>query len=278
MMPQIMVQLLDLYGRENVNLFDVAALISQDAALTDRVISVASSASHYGQNKPSSLDQCLSLLGMSAIKTIAINESILQVFRRFTREKDFDLRRFWEDSLRSALIARDLAKAMGYPNREEAYLGGLMHDVGQLAMLATDADAYYPVLYAFDDHEPLCSKEKEAFDLTHAEVGAWLVEKWQFNPLLSDAILYHHDPVERIVQANALVRIVYLASRFSALRNSVPEQADLDLARLCGACSVDLPRVLETKRKEVSEFALQLGIELIDRPSLGAADSYYVLG
>jgi len=263
MMPQVLVRLLDLYHQDDVNLGAIAEVIRHDAGMSTKVISVASSASQHGRSRPASLEQCLAVLGMSAIKTIVINESILQVFRGLTMGRDLDLRRFWERSLRCALIARALAKALGYANHEEAYLGGLLHDVGQLALLAADADAYSALFMDHEGHEELCHKEQVIFELTHAEVGAWLVEKWELDSLLSDSVLYHHDSVERIVGAQALVRIVFLANRLTALNGTAPKKTEVDLAGLCGATHVDLPPLIENAELELVELAEQLGIELI---------------
>lgn len=271
MMPQVLVCLLDLYHRDDVSLGDVADIIRRDAGMSAKIMSVATSASQHGRNRPSSLDQCLSLLGMAALKKIVINESILQVFRRFTKDREFDLRRFWEHSLRSALIARELAKAMAYANHDEAYLGGLLHDVGQLAMLAADADSYLPLIAHSDDDEKLCRHEQEHYELTHAEVGAWLVEKWELDSLLSDGVLYHHDPVERVVGTHALIRIVFLANRLSLLRGKPPRPADDELARRCDAASVKLAPLLEKVEQELVELAEELGIELL-AVSAGDAD------
>ena len=270
MMPQVLVRLLDLYQQDDVNLGAIAEVIRRDAGMATKVISVASSASQHGRSRPANLEQCLTVLGMSAIKTIVINESILHVFRGLTTGRDFDLRRFWEHSLRCALIARALAKAVGYANCEEAYLGGLLHDVGQLALLAADADAYSALFMDHEDHEELCHKEQMIFDLTHAEVGAWLVEKWELDSLLSDSVLYHHDSVERIVGAQMLIRIVFLADRLTTLKGCRPEKKEVDLAGLCGITHVDLPLMLENTELELVDLAEQLGIELSRTPLAGA--------
>lgn len=264
MMPQVLVRLLELCHRDDVSFSDIADVIHHDAAMSARIISIASSASQYGQTRLATLDQCLTMLGTSTIKMIVINESVLQVFRRFTVDRNFDLRQFWGHSLRCALIARELAKAMHYANHEEAYLGGLIHDVGQLAILAADADTYSPLLFAYDEIDDLCQREQSALALTHAEVGAWLVEKWEFDSFLSDCVLYHHDPVERVVAAHALIRIVFLANRLSVLRDAAPGRAEIDLAVLCGAAGVNLPPLLEKVGHELVELAEQLGIEMFE--------------
>ncbi|MBS1228615.1 MAG: histidine kinase [Proteobacteria bacterium] len=264
MMPQVLVCLLDLYHRDDVSLGEIADVIRRDAGMSAKIMSVATSASLHGRSRPASLDQCLSLLGMSALKKIVINESILQVFRRFTKDREFDLRRFWEHSLRSALIARELAKAMAYANHDEAYLGGLLHDVGQLAMLAADADSYFPLITHRGDDDGLCALEQQSYELTHAEVGAWLIEKWELDSLLSDGVLYHHDPVERLVGAHALIRIVFLANRLALLRGQPLSAADSELARQCDAGNVELAPLLEKIEQELIDLAQELGIELLE--------------
>lgn len=272
MMPQVLVRLLDLCHRDNVNFGDIATVIHRDAGMAAKIIAVASSASQYGRSRPTNLDQCLTMLGMSTIKTIVINESVLQVFRRFTIDRDFDLRQFWGHSLRCALLARELATIMDYANKEEAYLGGLMHDIGQLAILAADANTYFPLLLAYGDNDELCQREQVAFDLTHAEIGAWLVEKWEFDSFLSDAVLYHHDPAERVAAAHKLVRIIYLANRLSAC-TAAPGQAEIEIARLCGASGVDLQSLLARVEQELGKLAEQMGVELAETNRVGAITS-----
>jgi signal transduction histidine kinase len=139
-----------------------------------------------------------------------------------------------------------------------------LHDVGQLAMLAADADSYLPLLSGKDNDQILCRLEQESFDLTHAEVGAWLVEKWELDSLLSDAVLYHHDPVDRVAGAHALIRIVFLANRLALLRGKPLRPADNELALLCDAGPVDLPPLLEKIEQELVELAAELGIELLE--------------
>jgi putative nucleotidyltransferase with HDIG domain len=265
-MPQILVRLLDLCQRDDVNLTDLAALISRDAGMAAKIFAVSSSAAFVGRNRPATLEQCLSLLGMNAIKTIVINESIMQVFNRFTSGSDFDLRDFWGHSLRCALIARALAREMDYASLEEAYLGGLMHDVGRLAMLATDPDGYARLFYELGDSDELCAVESQIFALTHAEVGAWLVEKWELDSFLGDCVLYHHEPAERVVSAHPLVRIVLLANRLSARRGEEASLADQELAALCGAVVPDLSGLLAGVEVELVKVAEQFGIQL-DAPA-----------
>ncbi len=65
-----------------------------------------------------------------------ISESVFQVFNNFSHSNSTDLRGFWHHSLSAAVMAREIAEKMRYPHVEEAYLAGLLHDVGRLALLA----------------------------------------------------------------------------------------------------------------------------------------------
>jgi len=262
MMPQVLVKLLELFHKENVRLGEMAALISCDAAMTARVMSFASSALLHGRTRPANLEQCLNLLGMSAVKVIVINESVLQVFSAFEIGREHDLREFWGHSLRCALIARKLAGQLGFSGSEEAYLAGLLHDVGKLVMLSSDAYGYGEFFHGMKDDLQLCLREHERFGLTHADVGAWLVDRWALDSFLADSVLYHHEPVERVVSAHPLVRLVLLANRLANLCGQAPSQDEYQLAALCGVVNSDLESLLQGVEAEVIEQARLLGIDL----------------
>lgn len=80
-------------------------------------------------------------------------------------------------------------------------------DVERLAMLATDPEGYKQIFHEDEDGEALCAVEQTVFALTHAEVGAWLLEKWALDSFLGDCVLYHQEPLERMVSAPLLMRM-----------------------------------------------------------------------
>lgn len=286
-MPQVLLRLLDLCHKEDVSLVDLAGVVGKDAAMAARVFALASSSAYHGRGRPSTLEQCLSLLGMNAIKTVVINESVMQVFNRFTSGRDVDLKRFWGHSLRTALIARELARrGSDDASPEEAYLGGLLHDVGQLAILASDPETYTRIFYEYEDNQALCARETEVFALTHAEVGAWLVEKWELDSFLGDSVLYHHESTARVAAAHPLVRIVLAANRLAVLRGVEPGEEENALVALTGAAVSDLGGLLEAVEIELVSVAEQLGIQLpgpadvpavVARPAISEADEVALL-
>ena len=265
-MPQIMARLLDLCHRDDLNLGDLATLISRDAGLVTRIFAIASSAIYQRRSRPVTLEQCLSLLGVSMVKIVVINESVMQAFSRFTVLREVDLNRFWAHSLRCALLARELARKTGYDNPDEAYLGGLLHDIGRLAMLVTAPDDYKLIFRKYADGDELCALEQEQFGLNHAEVGAWLVEKWALYSFLGDCVLYHHEPAERIVAAPALVKLVLLANQLVGQQEAKDAKPDWNLLLLCGVAVKEPQTLLDTVERELAAIADHFGIKLAVEP------------
>lgn len=265
-MPQIMARLLDLCHRDDLNLGDLATLISRDAGLVTRIFAIASSAIYQRRSRPVTLEQCLSLLGVSMVKIVVINESVMQAFSRFTVLREVDLNRFWAHSLRCALLARELARKTGYDNPDEAYLGGLLHDIGRLAMLVTAPDDYKLIFRKYADGDELCALEQEQFGLNHAEVGAWLVEKWALDSFLGDCVLYHHEPAERIVAAPALVKLVLLANQLVGQQEAKDAKPDWNLLLLCGVAVKEPQTLLDTVERELAAIADHFGIKLAVEP------------
>jgi HD-like signal output (HDOD) protein/signal transduction histidine kinase len=260
-MPQILLKLLELCQADGSGMSEIAKLIANDPGITHRILSVANSAAYNKGGQRASLMQALSTLGADMIKTLVINESVLNTFSAFPNSNNTDLRMFWKHCLTTAVIARDLAKAMDYPLMEEAYLAGLLHDVGRLALLAVVPHEYDGRFYLEDD-ENLCGLEFRALSLTHAEAGAWLVERWKLDSFMADAVLYHHEPVERIEGAHALIRIVHLADRLAnqdALIPLAPGAGDL-----CKLPNEILQPIRQSAESQVVRAAAFLGLDLSD--------------
>lgn len=195
------------------------------------------------------------------IRTLVISESVFQTFNHFAPSKSIDLRSFWKHSLKAAVIARLVAKKMGYPNIDEAYLAGLLHDIGRLALLAVAPDEYAFHFHSPDD-ESLCAAEQRILQITHAEAGSWLIERWRLDSFIADSLLYHHEPVSRIEAAHPLIRIVYLAHSL-ACHEHIDPAIELTVSR-CGIEAGDLPSIMEGLAEKVQDAADFLGVTLDD--------------
>jgi len=122
---------------------------------------------------------------------------------------------FWFHSYQCALLAENIAEHIDYPFPEEAFIAGLIHDIGSLALQIDYPDMYVQFPKTFGHDEALLDMEQRIFTTTHAEMGAKALRTWNLDNFLVDAVQYHAESPSRIETAFDLVKIVYLACRLS---------------------------------------------------------------
>jgi HD-like signal output (HDOD) protein/signal transduction histidine kinase len=269
-MPQILIRLLAHLQADDLGMPELAALVAQDAGMTGKILTVANSAGYFRNGRQPNLEQSMVALGTDVIKTLVISDSVFQTFNNFANSGTTDLRAFWKNSLTTAVLARDLARRIGYGQPEEAYLAGLLHNVGRLALLATAPKEYAFNFTARDDAD-LCAVEQRTLQITHAEAGAWLIERWRLDSFLADSVLYHHEPSDRLEAAHPLIRIVRVAH---VLCSHADDEAMVDGARaLCNLAPGEPETLLLQAVRQVGQAAEHLGIDLAgaDEPPAPAA-------
>jgi HD-like signal output (HDOD) protein/signal transduction histidine kinase len=270
-MPQILVKLIDLCQQDDAGMGQVAKLIAHDAGMTARVLGIANSSAYSHSSLQLGLVQSLNTLGIEMIKTLVINESVFQTFSSFSRLNRTDLRSFWLHALKTAVIARELAKKMSYPRSEEAYLAGLLHDVGRLALLSAAPHEYSSNFMAEDD-EHLCSIETSSMGISHTEAGAWLIEQWNLDSFLADSVLYHHEPIARLLSAHPLIRLVCLAHLLGSYKSDSP--ALEGAAALCAIDETDIQAILSGVNAYTKTAATYFGIDLTDADQVSPSAEY----
>lgn len=260
-LPQVLLQILELCDRDEVGLSEIGEVVANDAGIAAKIVSIANSSYYRNERALSNIEQSLSVLGTAVVRRLALNQSVIELFGNFKRAEHFDLRHFWFHGLCVAVTARHLAQHLKYHNTEEAYLAGLLHDMGQLALLCVAPERYLPMFERFTGEHDLMRREQSAFGLTHAEVGAWLAERWNLHAFFTDAILYHHESLARVRDAHQLVQITMLANLFHTLSDQPSDVTDADLA-FWGLDLATGKSLAEAAEREARDIAGQLGIEL----------------
>jgi HD-like signal output (HDOD) protein/signal transduction histidine kinase len=271
-MPQILIKLIEHLQADDLGMQELAALISKDAGMTTKILSVAnSSAYHRGNTRSVGLEPSLVALGTDMIKTLVISESVFQTFNNFPHSGSTDLRAFWKNSLMAAVIARDLAKKIDYAHVEEAYLAGLLHNVGRLALLAT-APKEYAFNFTARDDEDLCAVEQRTLQITHSEAGAWLIERWHLDSFLADSVLYHHEPSARLTTAHPLIRVVRVAHLLAT--HEPHGEMVLEALGLCGLVEDDIDALMDNAHRQLDKSAAHLGIDLTGADDIPTPPAY----
>lgn len=260
-MPQILSKLIALCQSNEAGIGELAKVIAHDAGMSTKVLTIANSSAYNSGSRKVSLMQAINMLGIEVLKSLVISESIYQTFNSYSRIPGIDFRGFWVHSLKSAVLARELAKKMSYPQVEEAYLAGLMHDVGRLALLSAAPDDYLSNFNAKDD-ERLCAFETSTLGITHSETGAWLIEQWNLDSFLADSVRYHHEPIARLKSSHSLIRLVCLAHLLSDYK--IDGTALDGVGAFCGVADADLKVIQEGANNQTKTAASYFGIVLTD--------------
>ncbi|HHD64621.1 MAG TPA: HDOD domain-containing protein [Desulfobulbaceae bacterium] len=261
--PQILVQLIDACHKPEVDLQAVSKLVKKDAAMAAKVLQLCNSAFIGARSSFVDVGQAVIYLGADTVKNLAISVSVQQVFRRVETNGLLNIDRFWYHSYQNAILARRIAEAVSYPNPSEAYLAGLLHDLGKLLLWMAFPGKYVPLLLkGIRCHNGrLAFLEQEKLHINHCDAGAWLVKEWGLPSLIGDAIQYHHHSVDEVEQGLPLTRIIFLADLISHSDN--PEQECNDVAdQLFRLAPGQTEQLKEGVDEQVQEVAHQLGIRI----------------
>ncbi len=166
-----------------------------DPALASRVLKVVNSAFYRRQREVGSPRAAIRLLGVDAIRNIALAASLHRLFRGRRAIPGFDASDVWNHSVAVGTAARALAVHTSLVLPEEAMLAGLLHDIGLIiAMQAWLPEFSIVVKRAGMPGEPsFLEIERQEIGATHEEFGGALCDAWNFPPAFGQACRYHHD-------------------------------------------------------------------------------------
>ena len=255
-LPHILLQIIEVCNRDDVQFTQLSRIIETDPALTAKILSAINSPYYNLPNKVRHLDKALVLIGMDAVKNIALCASIHQVFTDLKDGRSFHLKSFWKHSLMTAVLTRMLAEKIKYKDPDEAFLTGLLHDVGKLVLWTNAPEAYDRIL-AEDRKEKQLSEELKLGGL-HSEIAGKLLSEWNLSTIMADAVRYHHEPLHRIVDSFALVKLVYVGNLLS--REQGLECAEM----LFGLSSRDIDELISRARADTEEAAKTLDIDIVE--------------
>ena len=264
-LPHVLLQLLDVVNNESLSFSKLANIIRQDSGLYAQFYSACHrNSSIIERNSPSlSLEQRLEQLGNNTIKSIATTATVHQFFSRTSLERTEFLKQHWHHALYCAVVAESIAKLCHYKNPDEAYTTGLLHDIGQLVLETAYPDKYTATFAQLSEDDYFHTLERDEFETTHQQVGAQLLMQHGANSFICDAVLYHHERIDHILDAHPLVKIINLANTLTSNYFKPEDQQVFDAAeQLLGLDKRLLLEMLEKSQERTKNAALLIDIQL----------------
>lgn len=171
----------------------IEALIGQDQALVANLIKVGNSALYGGLQKATTLRQVLTRLGLKTTRNLILTASARGYFLNNQKGMRVWGQNLWQHSVESALAARRIAEAINYAFPEEAFIGGLVHDIGKLIILMLFPDPFKEIL-KLKKMDQMDSKtaENRILGLDHEQIGRLLMDRWNMPDSAKACAEYHH--------------------------------------------------------------------------------------
>ncbi len=231
--PSLLVELLDLCHDDSSNFEMFSTAIKKDISLSTKILQVANSPAYRQWNKVADIRRMLIVLGMVNVKHIVTTCAIQQFFAELTRDFSQQVQFIWFRALTCANLAEKIATLVRYDKPGEAFLAGLLHQVGMLLLLLNREDSYLPILQRYyNETEFFTDLEQEHLQLTHCELGAALVESWGLDSFISDAIQFQQAPAEELLSSPTLLKILAVASPLSSKNSARSDSKNLEKAGL----------------------------------------------
>lgn len=212
-LPEVTMKIISIVDDPKSTARDLHNIVKNDPALATRVLKVVNSAFYGLPGQVSEIDRAIVLLGLSAVKNIAISASISRLFTAERISEKFSARDIWKHSVGVAVATRQFCCLVGKrPFAEEAFLAGLIHDLGLLVERQAFPEQLTEIIrQAGRGTRTFCELETEIVGVDHQALGAALAAKWKFPRMLQIVLGYHHKVDNLAEDVRLLPVIVYIA-------------------------------------------------------------------
>ncbi|MGD0389331.1 MAG: HDOD domain-containing protein [Tepidisphaeraceae bacterium] len=210
-LPENAVRILRMTRDSNCNIWQLLKLVEQDAALSARIMKAVNSAFYALHTKMTRLDRAVVFMGLKAVKEVTASSSLSGLCRDVTIG-NHNARELWDHSVGVAILCRELAIHSRTVDPDDAFLAGMLHDVGLLLAVQSELDKSEVLFQAADAGKfSFTEVEQSVFGFNHCELGERLAQRWNFPDYVDDVIRWHHHPEEAPDEFKPFCRHVYIA-------------------------------------------------------------------
>ncbi|MGZ5076955.1 MAG: HDOD domain-containing protein, partial [Methylobacter sp.] len=213
LVPSVAIKLLKLTNDDNSSIDNLSLIIETEPVLAAKILKQVNSAAYALPNHITSINRAVNMLGFSAVRQIAINLVLYNKLIEQNSKPAFDLMFFWQHCLYVASLSRRIAVALEYPDPDLIYTGGLLHDIGKIAIETYGRLTYTDFIDSMDrsEHSSI-EKERRFFGITHAEIGHIFCLEWQLPASIMAIVTCHHDqPAEKSLYAHYTTEIAIVS-------------------------------------------------------------------
>ena len=215
-LPSLYFRIMDALNSPDAGVDTIGAIVAKDPAMTAKILQLVNSAFFGIARKVSNAMEAVQYLGVGRVRSLVLS---LHVFSCFDKLKipNFSIERVWGHSMATGMLAQKIARAERADRNDldEAYVAGMLHDIGKVMLASSFADQYASAASLSAERKiPMIEAEKEIFGVSHAEVGAYLLGLWGLPISIVEAVALHHLPRASGIKTFTPLTAVHAASVF----------------------------------------------------------------
>ncbi|MCR4411379.1 MAG: HDOD domain-containing protein [Thermoguttaceae bacterium] len=232
-LPQIALRVMQVARDESVSAAELKAVMENDPALSARVLRCVNSAAYALRTRVTNLQQAISYLGTKQIRNLAMTACVSDMFRKDERIGPYRRRELWRHLVSVGIGARLIAMRRRLADFEDAFLAGLLHDVGIVLEDQHFHEAFRRVVGGLDGTRTLGAIEREVLGFDHMMLGERLAAAWGFPEAVRGAARHHHAAMAYSGESADVIRCVEVANLLCTVKG-VPS-VGVKLVKVCRA-------------------------------------------
>lgn len=211
-LPEVTARIVQVVDDPNSTAREIQQVVEGDPALAAKLLKIVNSAFYGLPAQVGNLERAILMLGLSAVRNLALAASVSRLIKPGNISAEFTTRDLWRHSVAVAVGAKLIAGSTRYPLADEAFVAGLVHDMGLIVaqqLFATEVRTVAEQCSATPQN--FCGLEQLTLGADHQAFGVALATKWKFPLALRNAVGYHHTPGDLQSEHQRLAAIIYMA-------------------------------------------------------------------
>lgn len=261
-LPHIALRVMEVARDPKSCVTNLKTVVEADPAMSARVLRLVNSAACGVRVTVTNLQQAISFLGFNQVRNLAMTASVSEVFREGEKIGEYERGQLWRHLVAVGVCARMIALRCRLPNFDDAFLAGLLHDIGIILEDQVAHEEFAGAILQLQDGMSLCDAETATLGFNHAQFGERVAEMWKFPAATRAAIRFHHASALYHGDEIGVVRCVELANVLCTLRGFT------SVGRKLLAAPTDACRGLGLGKDDILVLAKDLDEELARNETL----------
>ncbi len=226
-LPRVVQQIIDIVNDPNSSAADLKSVVEMDPPLSVRLLRTVNSAAYRTRMEIRTVHHAIAYLGFEAVRNMALASTIAEIFKSDDRIGRYSRQALWRHLVCVGVASRMIAARVGLGNFEDAFLAGLLHDLGIILLDQYHHPQFVATMESLEPDETLCRAEERLLGFTHAEIGDAVARRWNLPSTVIAALLHHHDAQacpdgnKRIVEVVQVANFICTSKGISSVGTSV---------------------------------------------------------